>query len=105
MNVFNFEHSAHKSDLDAYCGSIVFLLLKKPAGKHYLEVFRILVPPEILVPVASNFCLILEALLMFQILISKGDVEISYTATISSYLIFHKSWQGTIIFVLRMLKY
>ena len=42
----------------------MFHLLKKPVGNQYLEVLRILVPPEILVPLQISA--ILEALLMFN---------------------------------------
>ena len=41
----------------------------------------------------------------YVILIHKSDIDIYYTVAIYSYLIFHKSWQGTNIFVLRTLKY
>ena len=50
MKVLNFQGPTHKSDFCTSCGTIVFHLLKKPVGNQYLEVLRILVPPEILVP-------------------------------------------------------
>ena len=48
MKVLNFQGPTHKSDICTSCGTIVFHLLT--VGNQYLEVLRILVPPEILVP-------------------------------------------------------
>ena len=52
MKLFNFQHPKQKSDLGTYCGRTVFHLLRKLVGNQYLEVLRILVPPEILVRLA-----------------------------------------------------
>ena len=54
MKVFNFHDPTQKSDFGTYCGRIVFDLLEKSEEKQYLEVVTILVPPEILVPVAIS---------------------------------------------------
>ena len=49
MKVFNFQDSTHKTDFGTSRGRKDFHLLKKPVGKQYPEVLRILVLPEILV--------------------------------------------------------
>ena len=48
--MFNFQDSTHKTDFGTSRGRKDFHLLKKPVGKQDPEVLRILVPPEILVP-------------------------------------------------------
>ena len=50
MKVFNFQDPTHKTDFGTCSGRAVFHLLKKPVGNQYLKVLRILVPPEILIP-------------------------------------------------------
>ena len=50
LELFNFQEPTQKNDFGSYCGERVFHLLKKLVGNQYLEVFRILVLPEILVP-------------------------------------------------------
>ena len=50
MKVFNFQDPTHKTDFSTSHGRTVFHLLKKLVGNQYLKVLRILVPPEILVP-------------------------------------------------------
>ena len=50
MKLFNFLHLKQKSDLGTYFGRTVFHLLKKLVGNQYMEALRILVPPEIFVP-------------------------------------------------------
>ena len=51
MKVFNFQDPKQKTDFGTSRGRTVFRLLKKPVGNQYPYVLRILVPPEILVPV------------------------------------------------------
>ena len=48
--MFNFQDSTQKTDFATSRERTDFHLLKKPVGKQYPEVLRILVPPEILVP-------------------------------------------------------
>ena len=48
--MFNFHDPTHKTDFGTSRGRRVFHLLKKPLGNQYPEVLRILVTPEILVP-------------------------------------------------------
>ena len=48
--VFNFEDPTHKSDFGTSSVEAVFHFLKNPEGNRYLEVLKILVPTEILVP-------------------------------------------------------
>ena len=50
MKVFNLQDSTHKNEFGTSRGRTVFHLLKKPVGNQYLKVLRILVPPEILIP-------------------------------------------------------
>ena len=50
MKVINFQDPIHKTDFGTSHGRTVFNLLKKPVGSQYLKVVRILVPPEVLVP-------------------------------------------------------
>ena len=50
MKVFNFQDPTHKTDFGNSCGWTVFYLLKKPVGKQYLKIPRILIRPDILVP-------------------------------------------------------
>ena len=49
--MFNFQDPKQKTDFGTSRGRTVFRLLKKPVGNQYPYVLRILVPPEILVPV------------------------------------------------------
>ena len=50
VKVFNFQGLKQKSDFDTSSEKRVFHFLKEPVANQYLEVLRILVPPEILVP-------------------------------------------------------
>ena len=50
MKVFNFQDPSHKIDFRSSSGRAMFHLLKKEVGNQYFEVLRILVPPEIFVP-------------------------------------------------------
>ena len=50
MKFFNFQHPKQKIYLGTYFGRTVFHLLRKLVGNQYPDVLRILVPPEILVP-------------------------------------------------------
>ena len=54
MKVFKFQDHTHKSDCATCCERTVFDLLKKPVGKQDLKLLRILVPPEILVPIVIS---------------------------------------------------
>ena len=54
MKLFNLKHLKQKSDFGTYYGRTVFHLLRKLAGNKYPEVLRILVAPEILVPLAIS---------------------------------------------------
>ena len=47
--MFNFQEPARKSHFGTSSAETVFHFLKKPVGNEYIEVPRILVPPEILV--------------------------------------------------------
>ena len=49
----NFQQHKQKSDFSTYFGRWVFDLLRKGVGNQNLEVRRILVPPEILVAIAT----------------------------------------------------
>ena len=50
MKVFNFQELQQRTDINTSGGRIVPQLLKKPVGNQYLEVLKVLVPPESLVP-------------------------------------------------------
>ena len=50
MKVFNFKGPTHNTEFGTYCGRTVFHLLKKPVGNQYLDVLRIFVPTEVLIP-------------------------------------------------------
>ena len=50
MKVFNFQELQQRTDINTSGGRIVPHLLKKPVGNQYLEVLKVLVPPESLVP-------------------------------------------------------
>ena len=50
MKVFNFQDLTHKTDFGTSHGRTVFHLLTKRVGNQYLEILRILAPPDILVP-------------------------------------------------------
>ena len=49
----NFQQPKQKSDFSTYFGRWVFDLLRKGVGNQNLEVRRILVPPDILVAIAT----------------------------------------------------
>ena len=49
--MLNLQDPTHKTDFGTSCRRTVFHLLKNPVGNQYIEALRILVPPEILVPV------------------------------------------------------
>ena len=52
--MFNFQDPTHNTDFGTSHGRRVFHLLKKPVGNQYPDV-RILVPPEILVPLGTPY--------------------------------------------------
>ena len=52
MKLFNFQHPKRKSDFGTYFGRTVFHLLIKLVRNQYPEFLKILVLPEILVPLA-----------------------------------------------------
>ena len=54
MKLFNFQYPLKKSDFGTYCGKTVFYFLTKLVGNQYPELLTILVPPEILVPLAIS---------------------------------------------------
>ena len=47
MKVFHLQDPTNKTDFGIFRGRTVFHLLKKPVGKQYLKIPRILIPPEI----------------------------------------------------------
>ena len=47
--MFNFQEPARKSHFGTSSAETVFHFLKKPVGNEYIEIPRILAPPEILV--------------------------------------------------------
>ena len=63
--MFDSEDSTHKTEFGTSRGKIVLHLLENPVGNQFLKVLRILVPPEILVPleICARFG---ESLLMFN---------------------------------------
>ena len=48
--MINFQDPTLKGDYGNYQGRTVFHLPEKPVGNQYLKFLRILVPPQILVP-------------------------------------------------------
>ena len=50
MKVFNFQEPQQRTDIHTSGGRKVSHLLKRPVGNQYLEVLKVLVPPESLVP-------------------------------------------------------
>ena len=63
--MFDSQDSTHKTEFGTSRGKIVLHLLENPVGNQFLKVLRILVPPEILVPleISARFG---ESLLMFN---------------------------------------
>ena len=88
VQLFNFQDLTRKCYFDAYCGRAVFYLLKKLVGNQYLELLRILVPPEILVSLAipANFShTAYVQLINVQDPVHKTDFDIYNPVTISSF--------------------
>ena len=50
VKVFNLQDPTHNTDFGTSSGRTVFHLLKKPVGKQYIKVLRILVPLRFLFP-------------------------------------------------------
>ena len=86
--MFNLQDPTHNSDFGTSSAVALFNLLKKPVWNQYLELLRISVPPEILVP--WKFLLNLRGttdveLNIFPYPIHKKDFDIYEPVTICNF--------------------